>query len=267
VFLFLFSLKGNYIQHRFPDRLFSYFRRRSSSNTGKKTPSSTTSNTTSKSTAKSSDKAPLLQQTNNSSTAAAGAKRKLVPERTVQISDAGSSRFKSPDSSGTKADTSTTKPTLTAADSGIYGADLTEEISTTSKSVPDPPKIPDSDKSELIPTVAINPIIENSTIIVHSDTIENKPLTTIINEEKAILVDHTIRSAYPNMIDATTSENEGTICGSPLQSRRTSAIPDIQDTIDISEHTELLSHHLIPFNPLHVILKKDANKYYTTEYI
>jgi hypothetical protein len=96
--------------------------------------------------------------------------------------------------------------------------------------------------------------------------IENKPLTTLINEETNILLDNTIQSAYPNMIDATASENEGTICGSPLQSRRTSDIPNIEDAMNISEQSELLSHNIIPFNPLHVILK-DANKYYTTEYI
>jgi hypothetical protein len=68
------------------------------------------------------------------------------------------------------------------------------------------------------------------------------------------------------MIDATTSENEGTLCGSSSQSRRTSDIPNIQDVTNITEESELLSHNIIPFNPLHVILK-DANKYYTTEYI
>jgi hypothetical protein len=39
------------------------------------------------------------------------------------------------------------------------------------------------------------------------------------------------------------------------------------ETIVIADHTELSSYATIPFNPLHVILKKDANKYYTTEYI
>jgi hypothetical protein len=85
-------------------------------------------------------------------------------------------------------------------------------------------------------------------------------------------LDNTIQSAYPNLIDATQSENEGTICGSALQSRRTSTRKSsssiIPETVIIPEQIESsLSHNIIPFNPLHVILKKDANKYYTTEYI
>ncbi len=263
---------------------FSHFRRRSSSNTGKKTGPSTTSNPTSKSTVQSSDKAPLLEQTNN--TSAAAPKRKLVPERTVQISEASSSRFKSNDSSGiqsgsAKPDTPASKPTLTAADSGIYGADLSEETITTTKPIPSSPKIhalSSLEASPSLPTVVINPVTENSTTsaIVLPDNIEIHPTPTIENKEKELVSDQTIQSAYPSLIDATMSENEGTICGSALQSRRTSDIKStssiIQDlnhieTIVISEPTESLSHHIIPFNPLHVILKKDATKYYTTEYI
>ena len=61
---------------------------------------------------------------------------------------------------------------------------------------------------------------------------------------------------------------------STFQSRRTSNLTQpllIQesnniDTVVISEYKDSSSHNTVPFNPLHVILKKDANKYYTTEY-
>ena len=255
-----------------------FCRRRSSSNIGKKSASPSSSMTASKSGGKSSDKAPLLESANNASSAnAAAAKRKLVPERTLQISDVGSSRFKSNDSSSTRADSSTTKPTLTAADSGIYGADLTEDVPTPSKSI-----APDlsSQLSSSNTTEPTSPVVNHnlspinsarSSIVVHSETTDNNPPMTIVDEEREPLLDQTIQSAYPHIVDATNSENEGTICGSQLQSRRTSALT-IQEgtqleTIVLSEELESLSHHIIPFNPLHVILKKDANKYYTTEYI
>jgi hypothetical protein len=143
-------------------------------------------------------------------------------------------------------------------------------------SASEPPKIYGidlPDMSEPKPNVVVNPLPENSTIsaIVLSDNVETTPLSsTIENEEKQTLLDNTIQSAYPHLIDATTSENEGTICGSSLHSRRTSNItPTLTPnhefaTIVISEQSE---YNTIPFNPLHVILKKDANKYYTTEYI
>lgn len=241
--------------------IFVNFRRRTPTNTVKKSAPITTSNLPSKSP----DKAPLLEETNNTSTAAVAAKRRLVPERTVQISDVSSSRFKSNEAAGIKPDTSASKPALSAADSGIYGADLTEETLMKSKLISDPPKaLPNT--TESLPTVVISPLTENSTIsaIVPEDNLEIKTS-----------FDNTIQSAYPNLIDATTSENEGTICGSEIQSRRTSTVKsstlNLQEsnnleTIVIPEQTEL-SHHIIPFNPLHVILKKDANKYYTTEYI
>jgi hypothetical protein len=272
--------------------IFSYdFRRRSSapSTTGKKNTPTTTNNTTSKSP----DKAPLIEHTNNTSTGAT--KRKLVPERTVQISDATTAKFKSNEPTGvktssTKPEASASKPPLTAADSGIYGADLSEDVKLTSKPAPDPPKTTTTTTvtalSELLTTVVVNPVSEpiptnvanvlrkNSTIsaIVVPNNVEIKSSSTI---EKEPPLDSTIQSAYTSLIDATASENEGTTCGSGLQSRRTSNIKQtllIQEsnnieTVVISDYTDSSSHHIIPFNPLHVILKKDANKYYTTEYI
>jgi hypothetical protein len=258
-------------------KIFSNFRRRSSSNTRKKSALSTPNTTTSKSATKSPDKTPLLEQTTSTSTAAI--KRKLIPERTVQISDVSSSKIKSSDSTGTKPEISASKPTLTVADSGIYGADITEATTTISKpissSTPDPPKIHGidlPDTSESLPTVVVNRLPENLTTsaIIVSDNIE-------INPAKESSFDNTIQSAYSNLIDATTSENEGTICGSSLHSRRTSTrkssssmIQELNniETIVILEQTgpSSSSHNIIPFNPLHVILK-DANKYYTTEYI
>jgi hypothetical protein len=273
--------------------IFSYdFRRRSSapSTIGKKNTPTTTNNTTSKSP----DKAPLIENTNNTSTAAT--KRKLVPERTVQISDATTAKFKSNEPTGvktssTKPEASAPKPALTAADSGIYGADLSEDVKLASKTAPDPPKTTTTTTtvpavSEPLTTVVVNPVSEpipavvanalrkNSTIsaIVVPNNVEIRSSSTI---EKEPPLDSTIQSAYTSLIDATASENEGTTCGSGLQSRRTSNIKQtllIQEsnnieTVVISEYTDSSSHHTIPFNPLHVILKKDANKYYTTEYI
>jgi len=136
-----------------------------------------------------------------------------------------------------------------------------------------PPKAHSTDLpavSETVPTVVVNPLTENSTIsaIVLTNNTETNPTPTIENKEKETLLDNTIQSAYPSLIDATMSENEGTICGSELQSRRTSTIKSSSPPIDEElNNIEPLSHNIIPFNPLHVILKKDANKYYTTEFI
>ncbi|CAF0789143.1 unnamed protein product [Rotaria sordida] len=268
-------------------------RRRSSSpsNTRKKNVPSTTNNTiTSKPTAKSSDKAPLLEKINN--TSANVTKQRLVPERTVQISDVSTSRFKSSASTGTKPGLTKTevppsKPTLTAVDSGIYGVDLSEDITPVSKpvslSTPNPSKIHTnilSDASESASIVVVNPLTENSTIspatIFSNDVVERNSLSTNENEEKEILLDHTVQSAYPHLVDIASSESDATLYGSGLQSKRTSIITKqplvIQEsnnieTIVLSDDTQLSSYHPIPFNPLHVILQKDANKYYTTEYI
>ncbi|CAF3768063.1 unnamed protein product [Rotaria sordida] len=300
----------------------------SSTNTGKKniSPTTSTNNAALKSSTKTMDKTPLLEQPTNI-TSATTTKRKLVPERTVQIADVNSSRFKSspgattptPTSTGHTGTTgketsstsseavatslvpSTLKPPLTAADSGIYGADLNDDVQTVPKptilSVA-PPKIYGidlPDKSDLTPpvTVVINPLSEHSTTtptnttnetnatntILSAIVVPNKTTIDLLQEEKDVLLnplvndkhfDETVKSAYSNLIDATMSENEGTIGGGSIassasQSRRTSNV-----------RQPLLSHETnnietIPrktqFNPLHVILKKDANKYYTTEYI
>ncbi|CAF0948702.1 unnamed protein product [Rotaria sp. Silwood1] len=263
----------------------------SSSSTKKKNIPSTTNNTTSKSTVKSSDKAPLLDKINNTSTNVT--KQKLVPERTVQISDVSTSRFKSPEltstkSGLTKSEVPSSKPTLTAVDSGIYGVDLTEDsIATVSKPVSsstiDPSKIQNNillETSESVSTVVVNPLSDNSTmspaIIFSNDIIERNPLLTNENEEKETLLDHTVQSAYPHLVDIASSESDATLCGSGPQSRRSSITKQpliIQDSNNIEtivlsdDNTQLSSYHPIPFNPLHVILQKDANKYYTTEYI
>ncbi|CAF1521161.1 unnamed protein product [Adineta ricciae] len=311
-------------------------RRRSAgaSGAGKKNVASTSSSTTAaKPAGKSSDKAPLLEQ--KADTSKPGAKPKLVPERTVQIGETNTTRFKpnvATDSKPgpSKPDAGPPKPALTAADSGIYGADLSEDTKTPLKpvvppptSIPDPPELPSSSipaasveippvtesvapattttsepepavsiiaktepeaepsttlpaesKPEPVTTVIANPLSENTTLsaIVVPNHVELNPLST---HEKGYTLDNTIHSAYPNLIDATTSENEGTTCGSAIQSRRTShlkqpvPIPESNnlETVVISECADTSSHNTIPFNPLHVILKKDANKYYTTEYI
>ncbi|CAF4281715.1 unnamed protein product [Rotaria sp. Silwood2] len=261
----------------------------SSSNARKKNVPSTTNNTTSKSTAKSSDKAPLLEKVNNTSTNVT--KQKLVPERTVQISDVSTSRFKSPELTGTKpgltkSEVPPSKPTLSAVDSGIYGVDLTEDTITVSKpvssSTADPSKnynnvLPDA--IELVSKIVVNPLSGNATIshatIFSNDVIEKTSLLTNENEEKETLLDNTVQSAYPHVVDMASSESDATLCGSGPHSRRTSTTKQpliIQDsnnieTVVLSNDTQLSSYHPIPFNPLHVILQKDANKYYTTEYI
>jgi hypothetical protein len=323
------------------------FRRRSSTtatkpttspptNVGKKNipPSTSKSTPATKPGIKSSDKAPLLEPTINI-TAPAPIKRKLVPERTVQISDVNTSRFKS--STGTTTASTTAgqagttgketssasseavatppapiavKPVLTAADSGIYGADLSDPvpppiIKQTSSSV-EPTKIygidlPDkSESTHPIPsvTVVVNPLsekpipslipaptpastptnIENTTIsaIAVPNNVKMSPLP---NENEVLLhsilndqhFDPTVKSAYSSLIDATISENEGTIGGgsvvsSASQSRRTSYVKQPLLSHE-ANNIQAIPRKTTPFNPLHMILRKDANKYYTTEYI
>ncbi|CAF3328105.1 unnamed protein product [Rotaria sp. Silwood1] len=297
-----------------------------STNTGKKniSPTTSTNNAALKPSTKTMDKIPLLEQPPNT-TSATATKRKLIPERTVQISDVKNSRFKSspgattttpttPTATGhtgaTGKETSSTsseavatssapsalKPSLTAADSGIYGADLNDDIQSVTKatvSSVEPSKIYGidlPDKSDATPpvSVVINPLSEHSPTtptnttnpVLSAIVVPNNVIIDALPEEKEVLLtpfvndkhfDETVKSAYSNLIDATMSENEGTIGGGSIassasQSRRTS-----------NARQPLLSHETnnietIPrkptqFNPLHVILKKDANKYYTTEYI
>ncbi len=295
----------------------------STTNTGKKNVSSPTSitNTTSKSGIKSPDKAPLLEQT-IITTAATTTKRRLVPERTVQISDVNTSRFKttiggtittgqtsitgketssaSSEAAATSAIPSAIKPVLTAADSGIYGADLSDDVPPVTKSITsvEPPKIygidlPDkSESTSPVPsrpvTVVVNPLSENppspltspenttlSTIVV-----SNNVPTNILPDEKEVLLDsfvrnehldETVKSAYSHLIDATMSENEGAIGGGSMassasQSRRTSNVKQPLLSHE-TNNIEITPRKATSFNPLHMILKKDANKYYTTEYI
>ena len=292
-------------------------------------------NAASKAGVKISDKAPLLESATTAAPAAP-AKRKLVPERTVQISDVNTSRFKS--SIGASATTTTattsgatgkdtpsassdavapssvpsaTKTVLTAADSGIYGADLSDDVPPVAKSMSsvDPPKIygidlPDKSEPSSLPTptpapapapappvtVVVNPLSEASTptptkpenplptttatVLPNNITRTSIPKETDFHLHSIINADHfddTIRSAYSNLIDATMSENEGAIAGSSAvssvsQSRRTSNTKQPLLSHE-TNNIESLSRKPTPFNPLHVILKKDANKYYTTEYI
>ncbi len=319
---------------------FSYFRRRSSTaaskstaslsapiNVGKKNVSSpaSTNNTALKSGVKSSDKAPLLEPTTTTSVPAT--KRKLVPERTVQISDVNTSRFKtsmgakatattatsstigkdttsaSSDAAATSSAPSATKIVLTAADSGIYGADLSDDVPPVTKTMSsvDPPKIygidlPDKSEPTSLPsppapppiTVVFNPLSETSTptptkpekpissahVVPNNIKRNSMPKETEFQLHSIINADHfdeTIRSAYSNLIDATMSENEGTIAGSSIvssasQSRRTSSTKQPLLSHE-TNNIETLSRKTTPFNPLHMILKKDAHKYYTTEYI
>lgn len=312
-------------------------------NVGKKnvpTPAST-NNAASKPGTKTSDKAPLLESTTNA-TAPAATKRKLVPERTVQISDVNTSRFKSPvgttntttgpttttgkEASSTSSEAVATssappavKPVLTAADSGIYGADLSDDVAPVIKTISaaDPPQIygidlpdrseptpPVSSTPPVVPTpsvaVVVNPLSENPTPtppsppppVSTTTNTENTTLSAIvvpnnipmnpIPTEKEVLIpqtpvnderhfDPTVKSAYSNLIDATISENEGTIGGgsvvsSASQSRRTSNVKQPLLSHE-TNNFEATPRKTTPFNPLHVILKKDANKYYTTEYI
>ena len=269
----------------------------------------------SKAAIKSPDRAPLLDKTNNDANPAA-VKRKLVPERTVQIADVNTSRFKAGaapsaigKTAGTGKETSSTsseavvasavpapvKAALNAADSGIYGADFSDDApSTVSKSVlsSSPPKIygldlPDkSAPADPVPsvTVVVNPLSEEATIPTESTmvvaaaavvaTVVPLSLPSDTMDEAQTPVEHiddTVRSAYLNLIDATISENEGTVCSgsvvsSASQSRRTSFVKQpflSHETNSI----DLKPRRTTQFNPLHVILKKDANKYYTTEYI
>ena len=323
-------------------------RRRSTASPPKSTPSTAstsavkknvssptpTNSTTLKSGLKSSDKAPLLEPA--STAPPPPVKRKLIPERTVQISDVNTSRFKSalaatttttsgqattttatttgkevtstssdpPASSSTT--TITSKPVLTAADSGIYGADLSDEVPPVTKIIAsaDPPKIygidlPDKSNPTTLPSpppviVVVNPLSETSTTTTTPTKSPNTTLSAIVvpnnvpinprpkeeHKEEIPLssfsrighVDETIKSAYSNLIDATMSENEGTIASSSVvssasQSRRTSNTKQPLISHESNNTNEAMSRKPTPFNPLHVILKKDANKYYTTEYI
>jgi hypothetical protein len=266
------------------------FRRRSSSasNSRKKNSPSPLSNTASKTTGKSPDKAPLLEKANNSSSNMT--KQKLVPERTVQIVNVTTSRFKpneSPDVKPglTNSENPPSKPPLTAVDSGIYGVDLPQDTIIVSKSpsppTPDQPKVNFADSPDVIeslPTIVVNPLSEDSIIatpIISNEVEQNESLTDD-NEEKQTLLNSTIqKNACSRLVDIASSESDGTLCGSGLQSRRASITnqplafletADIE-TAAISDETQSSVHHPIPFNPLHVILQKDANKYYTTEYI
>lgn len=305
--------------------LFISRRRRpaASNNAGKKGTSSapsTTNSAASKTPGKTSDKAPLLQSNNagaaaTTTTNAATAKRKLVPERTVQIADVNTSRFKSgagatssnksgtagkegsSSSSDAAAAPTTTKAPLTAADSGIYGADLEGDLpkltKTDSTSNPTPVStqiygLDLPDKSESNPTTApmsvvVNPLSEETTAAATTETnstlaaivvpnhVQVNSLPDPIDEEKEVhsyspRFDDTIKSAYSNLIDATISENEGAI-SSASQSRRTSTVRQPLLSSHETNSNDNLPRKPTPFNPLHVILKKDANKYYTTEYI
>ncbi|CAF2808394.1 unnamed protein product [Rotaria sp. Silwood2] len=299
-----------------------------STTTGKKNISPTTSanNTALKPSTKTMDKIPLLEQPTNT-TSAIATKRKLVPERTVQIADVNSSRFKSSPGATAAATTPTTpttaghtgttgketsstsseavatssapsalKPSLTAADSGIYGADLNDDVQSVTKptvSPVEPPKIYGidlPDKSDSIPpvTVVINPLSEHSAItptnttntVLSAIVVPNNVTIDVLPEEKEVLLspfvndkhfDETVKSAYSNLIDATMSENEGTIGGGSIassasQSRRTSNVRQPLLSHE-TNNIETIPRKTTQFNPLHVILKKDANKYYTTEYI
>lgn len=308
----------------------------STANPGKKPGASSTStnNTVSKGAMKSPDKAPLLEPT-ATNTSAAPAKRKLIPERTVQIADVNTSRFKNSTTPTTTNQTNTTgkdstsgnsepatatvtspapsilKPVLTAADSGIYGADLSDDVPPVTKSMAsvDPPKIYGADlpdKSDPIPpvqtsieippaptptsvTIATNPLSENpaktpispDNSTVSAIVVPNNVTTNPMPNEKDVLLprntkhehlDETVKSAYSHLIDATMSENEGpnggggSLASSASQSRRTSNVKQPLLSHE-ANNIEGISRKVPPFNPLHVILKKDANKYYTTEYI
>lgn len=305
-------------------------------NAGKKGTSSTPSTTNSaagKPPGKSSDKAPLLESKNAAAattTAAASSatpvKRKLVPERTVQISDVNTSRFKAgagastPNKGGTTTkDTSSassetaaavsvapasSKPPLTAADSGIYGADLRDDLPPVTKtdSTSNPPStsaqiygldLPDKSEANVTTapvSVVVNPLSEETTVaaiaaaaattepsnstlaaIVVPNHVQLNSLPGPIDEEREVhsfppRFDDTVKSAYSNLIDATISENEGAM-SSASQSRRTSTVRQPLLLSHETNATEGVPRKTTPFNPLHVILKKDANKYYTTEYI
>ncbi|CAF0880388.1 unnamed protein product [Adineta steineri] len=283
-------------------------------NAGKKSvPSPASANSgASKPGTKTSDKAPLLEQSSKPTPAAAPVKQKLVPERTVQISDVNTSRFKSTTGATTTTTTSidqtgktgkdinseatvpssAPKPALTAADSGIYGADLSEDPPPVSKTVTsvEPPKIygidlPDKSESSSPVTVVINPLSENPSITPSNTTLSvivvpnNVPIDELSEEKDVLLtpllhhehLDETVKSAYLSLIDATMSENEGTIGGGSItssasQSRRTSYVKQPLLSHE-TNNIDTMQRKTTQFNPLHVILKKDANKYYTTEYI
>ena len=194
------------------------------------------------------------------------------------------------------------KLALTAADSGIYGADLSDDLPPAAKSLTPSTLTPTNsppiygldlpDKSDLTPTqslvsVVVNPLSEDSStpvdnsalsaIVVPNHVTLNPLLDPILlHEARQIFLNHdrldeTVKSAYSNLIDATISENEGTIGSGSLmssasQSRRTSNVRQPLLSHE-SNNLEGIPRKATQFNPLHVILKKDANKYYTTEYI
>jgi hypothetical protein len=137
-------------------------------------------------------------------------------------------------------------------------------------------------------SVVVNPLSEDSTTPIQENnslsaivfpnhiTLNPLPEPILFHEETRLLFDYdhldeTVKSAYSNLIDATISENEGTIGSSSVmssacQSRRTSNVrqPLLSHG---SNNLEGIPRKATQFNPLHVILKKDVNKYYTTEYI
>ena len=267
---------------------FYRFRRRSPSSwhARKKNILPMTNNNASTITTKSSERAPLLENTNNVSTT--GTKQKLVPERTLHISDVSTSRFKSIQPTAETKD-SLTKPdnlrAYTASDSGVYGADLAENAEFVAKTALSlstlvPSKIHEMDlpdMSQSVPTILVNPLNGHSarTVTDRSADAEIDPSSTIDKEEKKILPNNTVQSPSSSTVDIKTNENEATLHENEPQLRGTSdtkqALSDEAsnniETIVILENKKLSSHTIIPFNPLHVILQKDPNKYYTTEYI
>lgn len=251
---------------------------------------------------------------------------------TTNVSNKGGTATKDTSSASSEAAATTTpavstansKPPLTAADSGIYGADLRDDLPTVTNtdSTSNPPPastqiygldLPDKSESNATVTsvsVVVNPLSEETTLstaattVTPSSPLSTKTTTTVaavasisatteeanstlsaivvpnhvqmnalsepIDEEREVLsfpprFDDTVKSAYSNLIDATISENEGAM-SSASQSRRTSAVRQPLLSHETNS-VEGLPKKPTPFNPLHVILKKDANKYYTTEYI
>ncbi|CAF0743914.1 unnamed protein product [Didymodactylos carnosus] len=309
-----------------------------------------------------SDKTPMLDSSPTSG--AQAQKRKLVPERTVQISDLNSSRFKptttpvggnaattttsshqlkevsstGSEAAGTAIMTSAVPPSLkpiVSVDSGVYGAELTDQqatvdkikeakiygidlpdkVETLTKTISINPSLeqPSSpihitqevnDNSDDLVQIVVNPLSElenlTNTAVTISDKIDTEitPLLPVENPETldntrasspltppTLLSndishtpppsvfdvnsrrqsqleplssphnkgDTTVTSAYPTLIDATASENEG--------DNRQIVEKHVENSVIYNQPKKTT------FNPLHVILKKDANKYYTTEYI
>ena len=311
-----------------------FYRRRSSSTTSKSTASSSsvntrkknasspasTNNTLLKPSTKTIDKAPLLEQTTKA-TLAPATKRKLIPERTVQVADVNSSRFKasartiatatiteqtgtadkeaSPITSeavATSSVSSAQKLSSTITDSGVYGADLNDDAQSVVKPIPSVElstiygmDLPDKLESTPPVTAVVNSLSESS--LTRPNNTDNTTLSNVItsndvtidslaNEKKILLnkspndknLDETVKSAYSNLIDATMSESEGPIgneslAGSTSGSRRTPNVKQPLLGYEPNNINAIPPNKTTHFNPLHVILKKDANKYYTTEYI